>query len=255
MYLCLSNFSFLEICYVSVTLSRISINLQSVCVYIYTYIFLKELQRCILFVFLGTQNSWCWQLWPVTAMWPTVTSAASPTYKPGARIQLMTLGSWISGVTARIRQTCQISPLSFLDLTKAGLWWCFSEWDVSLYSCTISESFVMIPFQLTLGSYSKITSPSYVAISNGMSQSLLHLLTSHHACALSCFGCVRLSSTLWTVAQPAPVSMGFSIQDHWNGLLCPSPGDLPYPRIEPASLMSLALAGRFFTISATWEAP
>ena len=113
----------------------------------------------------------------------------------------------------------------------------------------------MTPFQLTLGSYSKITSPSYVAISNGMSQSLLHLLTSPHACALSCFGCVRLSSTLWTVAQPAPVSMGFSIQDHWNGLLCPSPGDLPYPRIEPASLMSLALAGRFFTISATWEAP
>ena len=43
-------------------------------------------------------------------------------------------------------------------------------------------------------------------------------------------------------------------------LLCPrdtprpSPGDLPAPGIEPASLMSLALAGRFFTISATWEA-
>ena len=113
----------------------------------------------------------------------------------------------------------------------------------------------MIPFQLTLGSYSKITSPSYVAINKGMSQSFLHLLNSHHVCALSCFGFVQFSATLWTVAQPAPVSMGFSIQDHWNGLLCPSPGDLPYPRIEPASLMSLALAGRFFTISATWEAP
>ena len=33
----------------------------------------------------------------------------------------------------------------------------------------------------------------------------------------------------------------------------PSPGDLPKPRIEPVSLMSPALAGRFFTISATWE--
>ena len=113
----------------------------------------------------------------------------------------------------------------------------------------------MTPFQLTLGSYSKITSPSYVAISNGMSQSLLRLLTSHHACALSCFGCVRLSSTLWTVAQPAPVSMGFSIQDHWNGLLCPSPGDLPYPGIKPVSLMSPALAGKLLTTGTTWDTP
>ena len=113
----------------------------------------------------------------------------------------------------------------------------------------------MTPFQLTLGSYSKISSPSYVAISSVMSQSFLHLLTSHHACALSCFSSVQLSATLWTIAQLASLSMGFSRQEHWNGLLCPSPGDLPYTGIEPASLMSPALTGRFFTISATWEAP
>ena len=35
----------------------------------------------------------------------------------------------------------------------------------------------------------------------------------------------------------------------------PSPGDLPDPGIKPVSLMSPALAGRFFTMSATWEAP
>ena len=46
--------------------------------------------------------------------------------------------------------------------------------------------------------------------------------------------------------------MGFSRQEYWSGLLCLSPGDLPNPGIEPASL---ALAGRFFTTSATWEAP
>ena len=34
----------------------------------------------------------------------------------------------------------------------------------------------------------------------------------------------------------------------------PSSGDLPDPGIEPMSLMSLALASRFFTTSATWEA-
>ena len=33
------------------------------------------------------------------------------------------------------------------------------------------------------------------------------------------------------------------------------PGDLPNPGIEPTSLTSPALAGRFFTTSTTWEAP
>ena len=31
----------------------------------------------------------------------------------------------------------------------------------------------------------------------------------------------------------APLSMGFSRQEHWSGLPFPSPGDLPNPRIEP----------------------
>ena len=44
------------------------------------------------------------------------------------------------------------------------------------------------------------------------------------------------------------------MQGYWNGLPRPLPGDLPYPGIEPASLMSPALAGRFFTTNATWEA-
>ena len=35
---------------------------------------------------------------------------------------------------------------------------------------------------------------------------------------------------------------------------CFPPGDLPSPGIEPMSLMPPALAGRFFTTSATWEA-
>ena len=52
----------------------------------------------------------------------------------------------------------------------------------------------------------------------------------------------------------APQSMGFSRQEYWSGLPCPPPGDLPHPGIEPTSLMSPALAGRFFTTSATWEA-
>ena len=36
--------------------------------------------------------------------------------------------------------------------------------------------------------------------------------------------------------------------------MLPPPGDLPDPGIEPMSLTSPALAGRFFTTSASWEA-
>ena len=46
---------------------------------------------------------------------------------------------------------------------------------------------------------------------------------------------VRLFATLWTVAHHAPLSMGFSRQEYWSGLLFPSPGDLPDPGIEPGS--------------------
>ena len=51
-----------------------------------------------------------------------------------------------------------------------------------------------------------------------------------------------------------PLFMLFSSQEHWSELLCPSLGDLPNPGIEPTFLMFPALAGRFFTTCATWEA-
>ena len=57
------------------------------------------------------------------------------------------------------------------------------------------------------------------------------------------------------VARQVPLSMGFSRQEYWSGLPYPPPGDLPNPGIEPMSFTSPALAGRFFTTSATWEAP
>ena len=47
--------------------------------------------------------------------------------------------------------------------------------------------------------------------------------------------CVQLFPTLWTVSHQAPLSMGFSRQEYWNGLSFPSPEDLPNPGIEPAS--------------------
>ena len=73
-------------------------------------------------------------------------------------------------------------------------------------------------------------------------------------CMLSRFSCIQLFETLWTVAPQVPLSLGFSGQEYWSGLPCPSPGDLPEPGIKPESLRSPALAGRFFTTSTIWEA-
>ena len=56
---------------------------------------------------------------------------------------------------------------------------------------------------------------------------------------------VRLFATPWTVAYQAPLSMEFSRQEYSSGLPRPPPGDLPDPRIEPASLSSAALTGKF----------
>ena len=63
--------------------------------------------------------------------------------------------------------------------------------------------------------------------------------------------CVRLFATLWTVACQAPLSMGFFRQEHWSELPFPPLGDLPDLGVQPTSLMSPALAGGFFTSSAT----
>ena len=68
---------------------------------------------------------------------------------------------------------------------------------------------------------------------------------------LSCFSCVLLFVTQWTVACRSPLSRGFSKQEYWSGLPCPPSAYLPKAGIEPMSLIS-ALAGVF---CATWEAP
>ena len=63
-----------------------------------------------------------------------------------------------------------------------------------------------------------------------------------------------LFMTQWTVAFQAPLSMGFSRQEYWSRLLYSPTGNLPNLGIEPMFLMFPALAGGFFTTSATWEA-
>ena len=73
-------------------------------------------------------------------------------------------------------------------------------------------------------------------------------------CMLSHLSRVQLFATPWTVANQAPLSMGFSRQESWSGLPCLPLGDLPDPGTELASLTSPAMAGGFSITSATWEA-
>ena len=75
---------------------------------------------------------------------------------------------------------------------------------------------------------------------------------------LSHFSHVGFFVTLWTVFLQPPLSMGSSRQEYQSGLPCPPPGNLPDQGIELESLMSPALAGRFYTTRFTckaWECP
>ena len=65
-----------------------------------------------------------------------------------------------------------------------------------------------------------------------------------YVCVLSHVG---LFATLWTVAQQAPLSVGFPRSGYWSGLTFHPLGDLPKPGTEPRSLASPALTGGFLT--------
>ena len=65
---------------------------------------------------------------------------------------------------------------------------------------------------------------------------------------------VAQSCLLWDLMHyEAPLSMEFPRQKYWTGLPFHLPEDLPDPGIEPASLVSPALAGGFFTTGTIWE--
>ena len=55
-------------------------------------------------------------------------------------------------------------------------------------------------------------------------------------------------------SPPDPLSMGFSRQEYWSGLPCPSPGDFPDPEIKPMSPVSPELQADSLSLS-HWESP
>ena len=68
-----------------------------------------------------------------------------------------------------------------------------------------------------------------------------HMDTNVRACVLGCFIHVWLFPIPLTATGQAPLSMGFSRQEYWSGLPCPSSGDFPDLGAESASPVFLAL--------------
>ena len=93
-----------------------------------------------------------------------------------------------------------------------------------------------------------------MAPSNTLLNLLSYLLSSFFIGCVCVFtqSCPTLCDP-WTVAHQSPLSLEFSRPEYWSMLPFPSPGNLPNPGIKPVSLMSLVLAGGFFTTSTTWE--
>ena len=62
-----------------------------------------------------------------------------------------------------------------------------------------------------------------------------------------CVCCIQRFANSGTAAHQTPLSLGFSRQEYWSGLLCPTIVDLPDSGIKPAALASPALVGGLFT--------
>ena len=86
-----------------------------------------------------------------------------------------------------------------------------------------------------------------------------HCPYSHSLLPRVCVHAKSLQSCLTLCDPVGPSLLGVSVHRILQArilsrLPCPSPGDLSNPGMEPTCLMFPALAGRFLTTSATWEA-
>ena len=71
-------------------------------------------------------------------------------------------------------------------------------------------------------------------------------------CGLVAKSCPTLA-TPWTISCQAPLSMGFSRQEYWNGLRFPSPEDLLDPVIEPGLLHCRQILYRLSYEGSPWS--
>lgn len=159
----LSNIFFLEICYVSVTLSRIFINLWTQISILFCFAHITQV--CFIFM-LG--NTECFLLTVmVRDLHVAICHILLMVMNHELCIWLMMTGCWMSGIPVTLGQTFHIFSLPFsgfnqtnhfcdiLPMLKLAPGNTFLK---EMLVLTVAVLLMMIPFLLTLGSYSKIMS-------------------------------------------------------------------------------------------------
>ncbi|XP_057583060.1 olfactory receptor 10AG1-like [Hippopotamus amphibius kiboko] len=188
MYYFLGNFSFLEICYVSVTLPRMLINLWTQRRTI--SLVACATQMCCILV-LGAAE--CFLL--AVMAYDRYVAICNPLHYPLVMndkvcVQLVA-GSWISGIPIQIGQTCQIFFLPFCGSNLINHFFCdippilkLACGDTFLNEMlvfAVAVLFVMVPFLLILVSHGKIIStilklPSATSQAKAFSTCSSHLI-------------------------------------------------------------------------------
>ncbi|XP_008834034.1 olfactory receptor 10AG1-like [Nannospalax galili] len=165
MYFFISNFSFLEICYVSVTLPRMLMDLYTMKGNISFYA--CAMQMCF-FLILGTTE--CFLL--AVMAYDRYVAICNPLHYSLVMshkvCNQLVVGSWIIGIPIQVGQTYQILSLPFCKSNKLNHFFCdippllkLACGDIFVNKMVVyifGVLIVTVPFMLILGSYSRIIS-------------------------------------------------------------------------------------------------
>ncbi|XP_005065080.2 olfactory receptor 10AG1-like [Mesocricetus auratus] len=195
MYFFLGNFSFLEICYVSVTLPRMVFNLST---QRRTISFMAcATQMCCTLILGATE---CFLLAVMAYDW--YVAICNPLHYPIVMNQRvcsqLVIGSWISGIPVQIGQTSQIFSLSFCHSNQINHFFCDIPPVLHLACGNIFVNemmvflgaviFVLVPFLLIVFSYSKIISTVLKLPSATSQAKAFSTCSSHLAVVMLFFG-------------------------------------------------------------------
>ncbi|XP_045873180.1 olfactory receptor 10AG1-like [Meles meles] len=200
MYFFLANFSFLEICYVSVTLPRILVNLwtQDRSISMVGC----ATQMCF-FLMLGATE--CFLL--AVMAYDRYVAICHPLHYPLVMNHELCLrlaaGAWIGGIPVQIGQTCQIFSLHFCNSNHINHFFCDvppilqlacgDTWVHEAAVYVVAMLFVTVPFMLILASYSKIISTILSLPTAGGRAKAFSTCSSHLLVVLLFFGSASIT--------------------------------------------------------------
>uniref|UniRef100_A0A8C7CHG2 Olfactory receptor n=1 Tax=Neovison vison TaxID=452646 RepID=A0A8C7CHG2_NEOVI len=200
MYFFLANFSSLEICYVSVTLPRILVNLwtqdRSISM-------LGCATQLCFFLLLGATE--CFLL--AVMAYDRYVAICNPLHYPLVMNHELCLklavGSWIGGIPVQIGQTCQIFSLHFCNSNHINHFFCDippilklacgDTWMHEAAVYVVAMLFVTVPFMLILASYSKIISTILSLPTAGGRAKAFSTCSSHLLVVLLFFGSASIT--------------------------------------------------------------